>query len=73
MANHIIEAVMSTALAYVCGKFIAVICLTLILVLLTCHLLLFDRLVHKPEIMYLHVHSLCYLLDVGVSICTVMT
>lgn len=41
--SHTIEDVMSIALASACGKFTAVICHTLILVLLTCHLQLFDR------------------------------
>lgn len=43
MGSLIIENVMSTALAYVYGKFIVVIFLTRILALLKFHLLLYDR------------------------------
>jgi hypothetical protein len=46
MVNLITEDVMSTALAYAYGKFIAVICLTQILASLMCRLQLFDRSVH---------------------------
>lgn len=43
MGSRTIEDVMSIALASAYGKFIAVICLTPILVSLTCRLQLFDR------------------------------
>lgn len=46
MVNLITEDVICTVLAYAYGKFIAVICLTLILASLMCHLLLCDRSIH---------------------------
>ena len=52
MASRIIENVMSTALAYACGRFIVVICLTQTCPLLKFHLLLFDRSVQSKRILY---------------------
>lgn len=47
MVSHIIGNAMCTALVYAYGKFIAVICPILILVLQKFHLQLFDRFVYS--------------------------